>query len=372
VVVVRSARRAWLALQRTFAPPVPALRLGAFRAIVCLIAIYDVMLWSHAVFVDAAEVSAGGASRPWTPIYLMQVLGARPLNLEEARLLFWVALTALGCGALGLMSRLSCAVAAIAFYWWSGLAYSFGKPHHDKVALALTLASLPFARTGAALSLDALWRRRRLRPQVAAHYVRGTPIRVAQVTLAIGYCGAGLSKLLLGGLTWFNGYTLQGIMLGHDGYLSRVVGQSPWLCQIQSVGVVAVQVLFPLVLFWPRLRWFFLPAAMGFHLMTWLTMDTGPYMRVWLMLFAFVSLERVPAALHRWLRSGGAPAIATVVGCGGLAALVGYVAAHVIPVGWLVALAMVLLAGFWWHVASALRLASRSASRSAGSMDEGS
>jgi hypothetical protein len=352
---VRTVRRGWLALQRAFAQPVPALRLGAFRAIVCLIAIYDVMLWSHAVFVDAAEVSSGGASRPWTPIFLMQVLGARPLNLDEAQLLFWVALIALGCGALGLMSRLSCAVAAIAFYWFSGLGYSFGKPHHDKVALALTLAALPFARTGAALSLDALWRRRLVRPEAAGHYVRGTPIRIAQVTLAIGYCGAGLSKLLLGGVTWFNGYTLQGIMLGHDGYLSRVVGQSPWLCQIQSVAVVAVQVLFPLVLVWPRSRWFFLPAAMGFHLMTWMTMDTGPYMRVWLMLFAFVSLERLPAALHRWLRCGGVPAIATVLACGGLATLVGYVASRVIPFGWLLALAMVLIGGFLAHVASARR-----------------
>ncbi|MFK7743292.1 MAG: HTTM domain-containing protein [Planctomycetota bacterium] len=329
----------------------PASRLGAFRAVVCLVALYDVLLWSHAVLNDASAVSDGTQDRPWTPIFLFQLLGLDPIQREAAELVQVAAVGSLLLGAFGVCARLSCLVAAVLFYYWSGLAYSFGKPHHDKVALAITLASLPFARVGAAMSVDAwvrrrLRRRRRPKAREPERAVRGMPIRVAQYTLAIGYCGAGLAKVWVGGLDWFNGYTLQGIMLGHDGYLSRLVGASPSLCQIQSIGVVSVQVLFPLVLIWPKSRWFFLPAAMSFHLMTWMTMDTGPYMRVWLMLWAFVPLEKVPSALLQALRRGWPSAVATTLGCGALGALIGYVAHQAIAAVWLWSFAGLLLLAF--------------------------
>ena len=347
----RTLREVWVCVERAFSPQVPAARLGAFRAIVCLVALYDLLLWSNSVLPDAAAVTAGTQDRPWRPIFLMQVLGLGPADLATATAIYYTGIVALLCGAVGFCARASCAVGAVAFYWWSGLGYSFGKPHHDKVALAITLAALPFARVGGGFAVDALWRRRWRRSRGGARAVRGTPIRLAMVTLAFGYCGAGLAKLLIGGPEWFNGYTLQGIMLGHDGVLSRVVGGSPTLCQLQSVGVVFVQAAFPLALFWHRSRWFFLPMATLFHLMTWMTMDTGPYMRVWLMLFAFVALERVPGALRAWLRGGVASAVAASVAALSFVALVAYVLSQ--AVAWpLVAAFFASLAvwfGAWFH-----------------------
>jgi hypothetical protein len=335
-------RSAWARLDRVLFPLVPAARLGALRALVCAVAIYDVLLYAGTVFSDAADVTASRTGRPWTPIYYMQVLGLRPIDIAAAEQLWLVAIVALTAGAVGICSRLACAVGALAFLWWTGLAYSFGKPHHDKVALAFALAALPFARVGERISIDAVirswWRRWRGAPPLAPdRLVNGMPLRLLQITLAVGYCGAGTAKLLLGGLDWFNGYTLQGIMLGHDGPWSRLFGSSVFLCQIQSIGVVATQALFPLVFVWPASRWFFLPAATAFHLMTWQTMDTGPYMRVWLLLWAFVPLERVPATFAAWLRSGIVAAAATVLAFGAYAALVFVVANEVVPAWALVA-----------------------------------
>ena len=65
--------------------------------------------------------------------------------INTALIIYRIAVVSLLLGALGVCSRWSCAVGAIAFYYWTGLAYSFGKPHHDKVALAFSLAALPFA-----------------------------------------------------------------------------------------------------------------------------------------------------------------------------------------------------------------------------------
>lgn len=337
-------RSPWACVERWFHAPVPAVRLGAFRALVCAVALYDVLLYAPVVRTDAAAVSAGGPLRPWTPLYAFQVLGLSPIDLPTAQWVQIVTVGALAAGALGLCSRLACAIGALGFLYWSGLAYSFGKPHHDKVALAFAVAALPFARVGAAVSFDALLRRWRGRQPDEAELVGGMPLRLTQFSLAVGYCGAGLGKLLLGGPEWFNGYTLQGIMLGHDGAWSRVFAANVGFCQVQSIGVVAVQALFPLVFVWPRLCWFFLPAATGFHLMTWQTMDTGPYMRLWLLLWAFVPLERVPGALTAGLRRGPLLAAAMLVPVLGYVGLVTVVAANVVPLWALAAVAALLAA----------------------------
>lgn len=339
-------RRAWLSFDRVMLPSLPAARLGAFRVLVCLVALYDVMLYSSMVFADAGLVGGDGEARPWTPIFLFQVLQVQPIGPDAALQVYRVAVISLLLGALGVCSRWSCAVGAIAFYYWTGLAYSFGKPHHDKVALAFCVAALPFARVGAAVSIDALLRRRFGGRQPVDRYVTAMPIRIGQATLALGYCGAGLSKLFLGGFDWFNGYTLQGIMLGHQGHWSWWVGQSPLLCQIQSISVVAVQACFPLVVFWPKTRWFFLPAAASFHLMTWMTMDTGPYMRVWLLLFVFTPMEQIPEWLRMRLSGPKGPAVVTLLGVLLCASLVGWVALSGVPLWSVLGLSGVLVASF--------------------------
>lgn len=350
----RAPARVWALVDRGFCAPVPAARLGAWRALVGAVAIYDVLLYAPLVFADAADVTAGRAGRPWTPLYYMQVLGLQPIGTDAARTLFAVTIAALLACAFGLFARWSCVLGAATFLWWTGLAYSFGKPHHDKVALAFALVVLPLAPVGARVSLDAIgravvaaWRGGPV--SASAREVSGLPIRFVQITLAIGYCGAGLSKLLLGGLDWFNGYTLQGIMLTHDGNWSRSFGGSVGLCQLQSIGVVSVQTLFPLVFVWPASRWFFLPAATGFHLLTWQTMDTGPYMRVWLLLFAFLPLERFAAAWAELVRSRPLPGLFAFAATVGYVWLVLAVAGHVVPVWALAAAAGPLLLALVMH-----------------------
>ncbi len=319
---------AWL--ERWFFGDVPATRLAAFRVLVCFTALYDLWLYAPVVLRDAALVDAGGPLRPWTPLLFVQVLGIAPLGSDAAHAVLLGGTIALLAGMLGIASRTSCALGAVAFFWTTGLAYSFGKPHHDKVALAFALLALPFAPVGAAGSLDAFWRRWRRRPE-ASRLGSGLPLLLTQFTLAVGYAGAGIAKAVLGGPEWFNGYTLQGIMLGHDGPWSRLAAGSVGLCQLQSFGVVLTQAAFPLVFVWPRSRWFLLPAVTAFHLLTWQTMDTGPYMRVWLLLWAFVPLEHVPTTLRRWWSERRWVAAAASVALLAYGALVVEVAAQVLP-----------------------------------------
>jgi hypothetical protein len=322
--VTQAAAAAWPWLERGFFAPVPAARLAAVRALVCFTALYELWLHAPAVREDALQVGAGGAARPWSPLYYVQVLGLHPLGIDAANGLLAVGTAALVAGMLGIGARVACAIGAAVFFWWTGLVYSFGKAHHDKVALAFALAALPWAPVGAAGSVDAWWRRRRRRARGLAEEiagpVQGMPVWVAQFSIAVGYAGAGLWKAVGGGPQWFNGYTLQGHLLTHAGPWSDAFAASVLLCRMLSVGCVLVQALFPLVFVWPRACWFFLPAATSFHLLTWQTMDTGPFMTVWLLLWVFVPLERVPAVLARWWR------VRPWLGAVALALLLAYVA----------------------------------------------
>jgi predicted DCC family thiol-disulfide oxidoreductase YuxK len=233
---------------------------------------------------------------------------------------FVAALVTLGLATIGLLSRLSCAIGLLLFLYWTGLAYSFGKPHHDKIALTFALLALPLSPLGARLSLDALIARvrragRGADPAAMPETSRfaGFPILLTQITIALGYFLAGASKLWLGGLDWMNGYTLQGIVMEHDNTWSAFFAQSRLLCRANSVGLVLTQTCFPLVFVWRPLLWYFVPAATLFHLITWKTMDTGPYMRLWLTMAAFLPLEQVPAILRRWLHASPLCAAGTLV-----------------------------------------------------------
>jgi predicted DCC family thiol-disulfide oxidoreductase YuxK len=325
------------AWDRFWFAPIPLARLGSWRALVCAVALYDVLLYAGTVLRDARLVDAGSTDRSWNPIYLFDLLGVQPIGVATAQLVLGAAIVTLALGAVGLWSRTCCLLGGLLFVYWTGLAYSFGKPHHDKIALTFALLALPWSPAGARISVDAILaafrRARRGEPEPPAdRTTAAAPLRLAQVTIAIGYCAAGLSKLWLGGLAWFNGYTLQGILLAHDNGAARWFASSVAWCRFQSVGLVVTQAAFPLLFVLPKLRWFFLPSATLFHLVTWVTMDTGAYMRLWLLLAAFLPLEAVPAIVRGWLRSGALRAIPAALLALGLPALVVYVVLPVVPV----------------------------------------
>lgn len=312
-------------------------RLGAFRILICGLGFYDAVLYGMAAVRDAAIVSAGDVARPWSPIYLFDVLGLTPIGVDAAQWVVVATLVALGLATVGLFSRMTCLLGFLGYLYLSGLVYSFGKPHHDKVALTFALLCLWWAPIGARLSLDSLigrWRRAsrgldpRLVPERATY--AALPLRLTQLSIAIGYGFAGLSKVWIGGLQWFNGYTLQGIMMGHQNVWAETFAQSVMFNRISSLGLVFTQACFPLVFFWPRLLWFFIPVATSFHLITWATMDTGPYMRLWFAMCAFLPLESVPKYLRSWLRTWKWPFVVLLILVP--SALVWCVLARVIPV----------------------------------------
>jgi hypothetical protein len=159
---------------------------------------------------------------------------------------------------------------------------------------------------GARLSLDS-WRRRLRVAREGGDPTQAPleapwallPLRLTQVTAALGYFFSGASKLANAGVGWANGYTLQGIMLEYDSPWSETFAAHVGLCAAMSVGLLVVQTSFPLIFAHSALRWVYVPLAVVFHLLAMQTMATGTFLTLWFTLAAFVDLERVPGFLRR-------------------------------------------------------------------------
>jgi predicted DCC family thiol-disulfide oxidoreductase YuxK len=222
--------------------------------------------------------------REFTPLPALKVLlspfgwGVRP----EAMLVqaVWLATVAAGVLALvGLYTRPSLLVLAIGSTLLVSHAYSYNEGHHPEALLTIMLWSLVLAPSGARRSLDHL--RFRVRhtlaggrfepeppgPALSPH--ARWPLRLAQWLLVLIYLSAGTSKLLNGGLQWFNGYTLA-YYIGDDA-LERGSALGVWLAQhvmlvqLISVGAIAIELGFGGVMVWPRLVWLFVLAGIGLH-----------------------------------------------------------------------------------------------------------
>ena len=299
------------------------LRLAGFRLVILGAALYAVFQFRRSV-TQGTQEGMEFVQRQWRPIYVFDLLGIPPLSPDFAQFVFLALLVALAFAIAGLFTRWACAVVAGLAFLWMGTAYSFGQPHHDCVVLMFALLALPLGPAGARLSVDAWLRARRGAPLPDTAPSAALPWRVTQVTTALGYFFAGATKLSVSGLGWANGYTLQGIMLEFHGPWTPVFIASVPLLGVVSLLTLAFQAGFPLVLVVPRLAWFFVPASIAFHTITWKTMETGPFITLWMAnVAAFVPWERVPGWLRRRL-TVGPPVIRLLVGLVLLVLLLGF------------------------------------------------
>lgn len=297
---------------RYWYPETSLLRLAMFRIIMLILACRTTGYVFHQVF-DLTKTQPNDPRYHWNPIFAFELLRLDVPSFEFIQLAALTCIVATICGIVGIFTRFSCFIAAgLYFYFW-GLSYSNGQAHHEKIALMFALLSLPFSPCGVRLSLDSFIKRvvGSYRDRTPAHEPLATtseyamwPLRLTQMTIAMGYGFAGATKLVVSGLGWANGYTLQNIMLSAGAPWSDFVAADPMLCRLMSTGILFVQVSFPLVLFFPRLLWFYIPAATLFHLLGDMTLGAGIYDTLWLTMVAFIPLHRAPLSVIKSFQSG--------------------------------------------------------------------
>jgi uncharacterized membrane protein YphA (DoxX/SURF4 family) len=155
--------------------------------------------------------------------------------------LYWVTFVAGLLTLVGLFTRPAAFVFALLNWLFIAHEYSYGDRHHGEALFCILLMCYAFSPSGDSYSIDALLRRRRARlaglPAEAPRRVDTAmwPLKFTHVLLAMTYFSTGVSKLIAGGPSWINGYTLQ--LYTFNDALNRGMPFGIWLAQQHTLAI---------------------------------------------------------------------------------------------------------------------------------------
>jgi hypothetical protein len=289
------------AVTRWLTAPAPLGRMAAFRTLVYLFVIADLLIFTPWVRGHAAV-----PAEFYQPLLVGRLL---PLPTPTAPMV-WAVFVALlvtaAAAATGRLPRLLGTTVAVLYFQWMIIAFSYGKVDHDRFAFLVALAAL--ATVGRARHGD------RTRSEAA-----GWALRVTQVAVVATYFLAGWAKLRYAGLDWLHSATLTWAIIRRGTWLGELLLTAPWVLIAAQVGIVLFELLSPLV-FVLRGRWHY--GAIGFfysfHVVSFLTI-TISFLPHLVAMASFLPLERVrpvvwaasrvPVLARRLgQRTGGGPA----------------------------------------------------------------
>ena len=178
----------------------------------------------------------------------------------------------------GLFTVISTKTSLLLVIFYQGLLRSFGHFNHDEMLAVYYLVVLAFTPCGDEFSVDGrLTKSRKGRPWFAYAY----PILLMQLLMAWTYFSSALIKLRVAGLKYLSPDNLPTLAIYHslDNLHDTQFRLAFWLPQMRTclpfvVGLVLVwELLFPLAVFWRRLRWWILGIGIVFHVSTLFLMN---------------------------------------------------------------------------------------------------
>jgi len=181
-------------------------------------------------------------------------------------------------GALGFLTVITTKTSFLLVLFYQGLLRSFGHFNHDEMIAVYFLLVLAFTPCGYAFSIDSWLRKtKKERPSFAYTY----PILLMQLLLAWTYFSSALIKLRVAGWKYLSADNLPSLAIFHslDNLHDTAFRLAFWLPHVKAylpfaVGLVLVwELLFPLAIFWRRLRWWVLGMGIIFHLSTLFLMN---------------------------------------------------------------------------------------------------
>ncbi len=248
--------------------------------------------------------------------WLMNTVAVTP---GFAQLAQWVLVASSVFGLVGLWTRASFAVATVSGVYVLGLFQLTGSVTHDMHLLwfAALCAAGP---SGGALSLDRLIAQRRGEPAAGPSLRVAVPLFFARALLGLVYFFPGFWKLATSGLTWITSDNLKNQMQWkwlQNGALPPIrIDRWDGLVHAGALGVVLLELSFPLLVMLPKTR---IAAALGglmFHVMSQIFLFI-PFPSLWGCYTMLVDWGRGPVADESsaksfWQRLAAAPLAAAL------------------------------------------------------------
>jgi hypothetical protein len=271
------------AVVRWLTAPVPKGRIAAFRTLVYLFVAADIT-----VFTGWVRAHAGVPGDLYRPLRIARLLHLPVPTRVLVLAIFWTLLIAALAAASGRAHRLLGWTVFLLYLEWMIIAMSYGKVDHDRFGLLVALATLPTA--GAARHGDPTPTER-----------GGWALRMTQVGVIATYFLAAWAKLRFGGVAWLTGATLTRAIVRRGTWIADELVRVPNLMVVSQFGIVAFELLSPLILMLPR-KWQLraVAACYGFHaaVMATITISFLPHQ---VAMASFLPLEKVRPV--RWLRT---------------------------------------------------------------------
>lgn len=255
--------------------PASAFALGVVRAIVHGTFLISVLFTSFSALgsLPATILRPTGAMKllPWS-FYDRLLTPSGMLILKSAMVL------SLLLGALGFLTVVTTKTSFLLVLFYQGLLRSFGHFNHDEMVAVYFLLVLAFTPSGDAFSIDSRLRKTRIqRPLLAYAY----PILLMQLLLAWTYFSSALIKLRVAGWKYLSADNLPSLAIFHslDNLHDTGFRLAFWLPQVKeylpfAVGFILIwELLFPLAVFWRRVRWWILGVGIIFHFSTLFLMN---------------------------------------------------------------------------------------------------
>jgi hypothetical protein len=261
----------------------PRARVAALRTVAYLFVPVDVLL-TTAWVADHADVPG----TLYQPLYVGRLLDLPAPGPVSVRVAMVLLVVAAAVAATGRSPRLLGGAVAVLYAWWMVVAMSYGKVDHDRFAFLVLLAVLPTA--GPARPGDR-----------TADEASGWVLRCVQLAVVATYLLAAVAKFRFGGLEWATGATLSRAILRRGSFLADPLLDVPWLLVAMQWGIIAFELLSPLLLVGGRVtRWFVL-FLFAFHLASFAGIGII-FLPHLVALLAFLPLERVAPAVARAVR----------------------------------------------------------------------
>ena len=268
--------------------PVPRGRIAAFRTLVYAFVALDLV-----VFTPWVRAHANTPAELYHPLLVGRLLPLPTPTPLLVHTVFWALLALSVAAATGRAPRLLGWAVFALYFEWMVVAMSYGKVDHDRFGLLVALALLP-----------TVGRARHGDPTPTEK--GGWALRLTQVAVICTYFLAAWAKLRFGGLDWATSSVLARAILRRGTDLADVIAQVPYLLVVSQLGILAFELLSPLV-FVLRGRWRYACVAFfyAFHLATFatITISFAPHL---VAMAAFLPLERVRPVT--WLRRRREPA----------------------------------------------------------------
>jgi hypothetical protein len=273
------------AVARWLTAPVPLGRVAAFRTLIYLFVIADVLVLTP--WVRGHADVPGEFYRPLLVGRLLPLPAPGPVLVYAV---FVALLVAAAVAATGRLPRLAGSAVAILYFEWMIIAMSYGKVDHDRFGLLVALAVLP--TVGRARHGD-----------LTRSEAAGWALRATQLAVIATYFLAAWAKLRIGGVDWLTSATLTWAIIRRGTPLGEPLLDFPGVLVAAQIGIVLFELSSPLVFFLRGRRQYLAIAFFySFHLVSFaaISISFAPHMAA---MTSFLPLERVRPV--EWLRRRG-------------------------------------------------------------------